>query len=41
MNKIFVNQVGFMPDSKKKAVLNFKAEEFQVIDANEESVLWH
>ena len=34
MNKIFVNQVGFMPDAEKKAVLNFKAEEFQVIDGN-------
>ncbi len=39
MNKIFVNQVGFMPNAEKKAVLNFGAADFQVIDANGESVL--
>ena len=38
MNKIFVNQVGFLPNSEKKAVLNFDAAGFKVIDANGESV---
>ncbi len=38
MNKIFVNQVGFLPNSEKRAVLNFNAAKFQVIDANGESV---
>ncbi len=32
MNKIFINEVGFLKDQKKKAVLNFKAESFGVYD---------
>ncbi len=32
MEKIFINQVGFLPASAKKAVLNFDAPEFKVVD---------
>ncbi|MBR5637430.1 MAG: glycoside hydrolase family 9 protein, partial [Pseudobutyrivibrio sp.] len=32
MEKIYVNQVGFLPNSAKKAVLNFSAPEFKLVD---------
>lgn len=32
MNKIFINQVGFFESDKKKAVLNFAAPSFQIVD---------
>ena len=32
MNKVFMNQVGFLPGSSKRAVLNFPAESFKVVD---------
>lgn len=38
MEKIFINQVGFLPDSAKKAVLNFDAPEFKVVDGAGASV---
>ena len=38
MNKVFVNQVGFLTDSDKKAVLNFNAAAFDVIDDKEKVV---
>ncbi len=38
MNKIFVNQVGFLKDSAKRAVVNFKAPDFKVIDAQGKAV---
>ena len=31
MKKVFVDQVGFLPESAKKAVLNFEASDFQVV----------
>lgn len=34
MNKIFMNQVGYLPGSVKRAVLNFPAEDFRVVDEN-------
>ena len=33
MNKVFVNQVGFLTGSDKKAVLNFNAAAFDVIES--------
>ncbi len=30
MSRIFIDQVGFFPESKKKAVLDFHCEEFDV-----------
>ena len=38
MKSIYVNQVGFFPESYKKAVLNFKASEFEVCNDKGESV---
>ena len=38
MEKVFVNQVGFLPGSAKKAVLNFAAPEYKVIDDRGKSV---
>lgn len=38
MNKVFVNQVGFLTGSDKKAVLNFNAAAFDVIDDKEKVV---
>ena len=38
MNKVFLNEVGFLPGSAKKAVLNFPAEEFKVVDECENTV---
>ena len=38
MNKIYVNQVGFMPEGAKKAVLNFKANAFKLIDESGKEV---
>ena len=38
MNRIFVNQVGFLPDEAKKAVFNFKAEACDVVDGTGNSV---
>ena len=32
MNKVLMDQVGFLPASAKKAVLNFNAPEFKVVD---------
>lgn len=32
MKNVYVNQVGFLPGGKKKAVLNFKADTFRVCD---------
>ena len=32
MKKVFMDQVGFLPSSEKKAVLNFDAPEFKVVD---------
>lgn len=32
MNSIWVNQVGYLPDSRKRAILNYDASEYQVID---------
>ncbi len=32
MNKIFVNQVGFFKEAPKKAILNFDAPEFEIVD---------
>ena len=38
MARIFTNQVGFTPDSSKKAVLDFGGTDFQVLNENGESV---
>lgn len=38
MKKVFVNQVGFLSRAPKKAVLNFAASEFEVIDENGKKV---
>ena len=38
MNKIYVNQVGFLPGATKKAVLNFNSPEFTVVDSAENTV---
>ena len=38
MKKVFVNQVGFLSSAPKKAVLNFAASEFEVIDENGKKV---
>ena len=38
MEKVYVNQVGFLPGSAKKAVLNFAAPEYKIIDDKGESV---
>lgn len=35
MKSIFINQVGFLPKSQKKAVLNFQCDEFHVLDEKE------
>ena len=34
MNKIFVNQVGFLPGSRKQAVLSFPADDFKVVESD-------
>ncbi|WP_029232661.1 glycoside hydrolase family 9 protein [Butyrivibrio sp. VCB2006] len=34
MKKVFVNQVGFLCNAEKKAVLNFEAHDFYVVDEN-------
>ncbi|MBR5952703.1 MAG: glycoside hydrolase family 9 protein, partial [Pseudobutyrivibrio sp.] len=39
MNGIFVNQVGFLPNASKKAVLNFPCENFCVLDTDNHVVL--
>lgn len=38
MKKIFVNQVGFLPNSEKKAALNFNCDRFSVVNENDEIV---
>ncbi len=38
MNYIYINQTGFLPYQKKKAMLNFDAGEFSVVDENGQSV---
>ncbi|MBP5151361.1 MAG: glycoside hydrolase family 9 protein [Lachnospiraceae bacterium] len=38
MNKIFIDQVGFLPKEAKKAVLNFSASDFDVTDEGGKSV---
>ncbi|WP_026497183.1 glycoside hydrolase family 9 protein [Butyrivibrio sp. WCD3002] len=38
MEKIFINQVGFLPASEKKAVLNFDSPEFKLVDENGQTV---
>ena len=38
MNKIYVNQVGFLPGATKKAVLNFNSPEFTIVDSAENVV---
>ena len=35
MGRIFMNQVGFTPDSSKKAVLDFGGSEFSIKDLND------
>ena len=35
MKSIFVNQVGYLPRSQKKAVFNFQCDEFHVLDEKE------
>lgn len=39
MNRIFVNQVGFLPNASKKAVLNFPCENYSVLDTDNNVVL--
>ena len=39
MKSIFVNQVGFLPRSQKKAVFNFQCDEFHVLDEKENVIL--
>ena len=38
MGRIFMNQVGFTPDSSKKAVLDFGGSEFNIKDLNDKIV---
>ncbi len=38
MSKIFMNQVGFLPGSEKKAVLDFESSDFYLVDENGQSV---
>lgn len=38
MGRIFMNQVGFTPDSSKKAVLDFGGSEFNIKDLNDKTV---
>ncbi len=39
MNSIWVDQVGYLPNGKKRAVLNFDADEFEVTDESGKTVL--
>ena len=39
MNSIWVNQVGYLPGSQKRAILNFDAGEFEVTDEDGKAVL--
>ena len=38
MKKVFVDQVGFLPESSKKAVLNFEASDFEIVSENGNAV---
>ena len=38
MKKVLMDQVGFLPTSAKKAVLNFDAPEFKVVDESGNTV---
>ena len=38
MGKIFTNQVGFLPNCDKKAVLNFDSPDFKLVDENQNTV---
>ncbi|MBE5861079.1 MAG: hypothetical protein E7301_13300 [Butyrivibrio sp.] len=38
MGKIYLNQVGFTPDSTKKAVFNFEGDDYKVVNSNGECV---